>query len=507
MPIHESGVNYENLIRDLAEMYPFEVAEVVFTELIANSLDAKPTIISIDFNGTERILVVSDNGCGMSAEDFDQYHDFAAGLKTRGKGIGFAGVGAKVSFNIATRVITETRSASYSGGSNWYLQSKKKLVWEDIQPQYLKGTGTRVEVVFSPNVVLPYSSRNAIVKLLQRHYLPLLDKEFLDLYERLGYYSSNIRFIVNGNVVQPMDFASYYAMEQVEKFIPKKASSGIGYGVFGLAQSEYPVEQDLCGVLLCTHGKVIKADLFNQFPGVLGPRILGLVEIPEFIGFLTTAKTDFIRRKRLRDFESLYNPVRQQFKQWLSDVGIESTATVETDEAIRLERELKKILDDIPELSEFFGFRTRKTVLKQCEKGEIDASVHDGMESTFPIGEGIAGEEPGPVDIGDEPGQAFMKNGESGTQKSRPISRVARRGPKITFSNMPECDDLAWIDGNNVVINSGHPSYTKISHSPTASRLHSLFALGNAIQRFIKAEGISDDITFVDRMMTAWGKK
>ena len=137
MSIHESSVNFQNLIKDLAEIYPFDVDEVVLVELIANSLDAKPTRISIDFDQNKRSLVVTDNGKGMTGEDFEQYHDFAAGLKTRGSGIGFAGVGAKISFNIATRVVTETHSKSFWGSSNWYLQSKKKLIWENVQPDHL----------------------------------------------------------------------------------------------------------------------------------------------------------------------------------------------------------------------------------------------------------------------------------------------------------------------------------------------------------------------------------
>ena len=133
MSVHESSVNFRNLIRDLADMYPQDVAEVVLIELIANSLDAGATRIEIRFEPNRRTLVVKDNGRGMTASDFDQYHDFAAGLKTRGTGIGFAGVGAKISFNIADRVVTETRGKEFSGGSDWYFRSKKKLVWEDTQ--------------------------------------------------------------------------------------------------------------------------------------------------------------------------------------------------------------------------------------------------------------------------------------------------------------------------------------------------------------------------------------
>ena len=125
MSIHESSVNFQNLIKDLAEIYPYDVDEVVLVELIANALDAKARKISIEFDREKKTLVVADDGKGMNADDFEEYHDFAAGLKTRGTGIGFAGVGAKISFNIANKVVTETYSQLFRGGSNWYLQSKR----------------------------------------------------------------------------------------------------------------------------------------------------------------------------------------------------------------------------------------------------------------------------------------------------------------------------------------------------------------------------------------------
>src|SRR5271157_1443593 len=149
MTTHESNVNFRNLIRDLTEMYTYDVAEVVITELLANALDAQATSISVDFDPKTKILVVSDNGAGMTAEQFKKYHDLAAGLKSRGTGIGFAGVGAKISFNIADQVITETRSASFEGGSRWHLVRQndgiEQLIWEDFPPKHLEGHGTRIE--------------------------------------------------------------------------------------------------------------------------------------------------------------------------------------------------------------------------------------------------------------------------------------------------------------------------------------------------------------------------
>ncbi len=507
MVMHESGVNYQNLIRDLAEIYPFDVDEVVLVELIANALDAKPTRISIDFDPHKRILVVTDNGKGMTVSDFEQYHDFAAGLKTRGTGIGFAGVGAKISFNIATRVITETYSESFIGGSNWYLQSKKKLVWEDIQPKHLHKHGTRVEVMFSQNAILTYSSTEDLIKLIKRHYLPLLDMKYLELYERLGYYCSDLKFIVNGQVITPGKLIEDFNLEKVREFFPQKAGKRIGYGILGLASAEYPLGVNICGVLLCTLGKVIKADLFNQFPGSVGSHILGVVEIPGFAEFLTTAKTDFIRRSRHRKFESLYNPVRQEFRSWLEKLGIQSSEISGTNEAIKLERELKKLLDDIPELSEFFGFRTRKTILQPDNSGLIKAKEQEGTEVTFPDGEGEKGKGSGPFDEGEQPGQVLTEDKKNGAKPAKPISRVSRRGPKITFVEVLDRNDLAWVDGNNVVINSGHPSYVKVRSDATARRLHNLFSIASAVQRFMATESEIKELMFIDKMMAAWGKK
>ena len=303
MGTHESSVNFENLIKDLADMYPLDVGTVVLVELVANSLDSKATRIAIDFNPQTHVLTVSDNGSGMTASDFDQYHDFAAGLKTRGMGIGFAGVGAKISFNIASRVVTETCSDSFAGGSNWYLESKKKLIWEDIRLTRLKGKGTRVEVMFRPEVILPFSGTTNIGVILWRHYLPLFDNKFLSLYKDLNFYSADLQFIVNGQTLSAGKVAEDLKLTKFKEFYPTVKGKRIGYGFFGIAEKEYPMGDNLCGVLLCTHGKVIKADFFNQFPSEVGPRIIGVVEIPDFIHFLTSPKIDFIRRLNYKEFE------------------------------------------------------------------------------------------------------------------------------------------------------------------------------------------------------------
>ena len=503
---HESTVNFENLIRDLADMYPQEVDEVIIVELVANALDAKATRIAIDFDAGRNVLTVTDNGEGMDADQFTQYHDFAAGLKTRGSGIGFAGVGAKISFNVANRVVTETKSQGFAGGSNWQLEANGRLYWDEMMVTSLEETGTRVAVHFRPNARPSYKTTDDLIRLLHRNYLPLLDSKFLDLYRRMNLYSADLRFQVNGQECQPLDIAGHFIQEAAKELFPQNASGMFGFGVLGLASADYPLGEDIGGVLLCTHGKVVKADLFNQFPGSYGPRVFGVIEVPGFIDYITTSKTDFSRGKgRNRPFERLYGPLRESFREWLASLGVQPEEPEDPREAQRLERELRQIADSIPELSEFFGFRNRTRVMQPSDDGSTSADEHEGIEPTFPVGEGKQGDEAGPPAPGDEPGTAFVENTESGQQRVDPITRRARSGPRIAFESRTDRVDLAWVDGNTVYINSGHPAYNKADVNATSRRVHCIFAIAGAVQRFLANPETSEDLMFVDRMMSAWG--
>lgn len=507
MGIHECGFNHKNLIRDLAEMYPQDVPDVVVIENIANSLDAGATRIEVTYNPRERVLVVKDNGNGMDEKNFEQYHDFAAGLKTRGDGIGFAGVGAKISFNIAEKVVTYTRGKGFSGGSDWHFAERGKLVWEDVKPKNLSSHGTCVEVRFRTDAKIPYSSGEDLERLIKRWYLPLLEPTFLKLYEELHYYSRKIRFVVNGRVLDPCEAGTAFELEKTKDFVPQSRNKRIGYGILGIARKEYPISTDVSGILLCSRGKVVKSELFSQFPGECGPRIFGLVEVPDFVKYLTTSKTDFIRRGRNKELEGLLDPIRQEFKSWLAQIGIQQVGENGSDEAVKLERELKKIVGDVPELEEFFGFRMRKQVLVKSLSGSVTAIKQVGSQITFPTGREGKGNGEGLVDVGDSDGTSLIEDKKTGQTKAEPISRSAKRGPKITFTDVPKRMELGWVEGNTVIINTGHPSYVKIKSNSTSRRIHSLYAIATVVQRFLAGDDENTKLMFVDRMMGAWGKK
>lgn len=503
MAVHESSINYRNLIRDLAEMYPLDVAEVIVLELVANSLDAKARRIAITLDASNRRLVVQDDGDGMDEEQFRKYHDFAVGLKTRGEGIGFAGVGAKISFNIAERVVTETRGKTFRGASDWHFASRRKLVWEDATPTHLSKHGTRVEIHFRADASLPYSSPADVIALLRSYYLPLFDTTFLDLYHHLKIYDKRLRFVVNGQSIQPVNLQAELRLQNLREFYPRRAGRRIGYGVLGIASDEYPAGAHLSGVVICTRGKVIKSEFFNQFPGELGTHVFGLVEVPALVKFLTTAKNDFMRGRHYRAFERLYDPIREEFRDWLQSVGLRGADEQDSSETVRLERELRKIVEDIPELGEFLGFRVRRNVLS--EGGDISASEIEGTQATLPTEDGEKQGGCAPVDRGEDEGTSLVEQ-DDGDRKAQSISRRAKRGPRIRFAEAPDRSDLAWAEGNTIVINTGHSCYAKVRSHARARRLHCLFAVACAVQRILASAGEHADLAFIDRMMKAWGE-
>ena len=489
-------------------MYPdSQPEEVVLVELIANSLDAHASRIDVRYTPETRTLVVEDNGSGMTKSQFREYHNLAAETKTRGSTIGFAGVGAKISFNRADRVTTETRSARFSGASDWYFAAENQLVWEDKPLEHLQGQGTYVAVCFRADAEVPYATTKGLIQMLRRHYLPLLEHSFLSLYATRKLYAKELRFFTNGEEVPPFEATAEFELDKVKKSIPRQRNKPLGYSVFGVSEREYPIDPSLAGILLCTHGKVIKADNFGQFPsGDLGTRIFGLAELPGLINFVTTSKTDFRPRPgKNREFQRLYETVRNEYKEWLTSIGVETVEEKNITEAKQLERELRKLARDIPELGEFFGFRVPKSVLSAKTDGTIEADVHEGQETTFPEGEGTRGEGLGVVDVGDQPGEALLPAEQVGSQRADPISRSSRGGPKISFKSVQERQELGWVEGNTVVINTGHPAYKRVEKNQAARLLHSLLAIGTAIQRHSSNQSTPPDLMFVDRLLASWG--
>ena len=193
----ETRVDLKHLLEDIRDSYPCPVEEAILTELIANSLDSDCSRIEIRIEPNQRRLTFVDNGEGMNRKGFEQYHDIASTTKVRGKGIGFAGVGAKLALLVSQEVLTETRRGPSRLCSRWWLESNFKAPWDEMSSLGIVGseTGTGVRLNLRRGEATALLSPEAVRTIITDHFYPLLDGKFAEILRIL--YPSGVEVVVN----------------------------------------------------------------------------------------------------------------------------------------------------------------------------------------------------------------------------------------------------------------------------------------------------------------------
>ena len=506
MQERHSKVNFKKLVHDLADMYQDDTFDVVLTELVANALDALASEISVSWDKQNSTLVVLDDGSGMDAEAFEQYHDFAAELKTRGQGIGFAGVGAKISFNIAHRVVTETRRGGTSLASDWRWHHDGTLRWNSINPNRLNSSGTRVEVHFNPGDIPPGVDDAYLENVLKRHYLPLFIGEFVSAYDAMNLYPSRPSFSVNGVPISTSDLSGIGALAQEPVKFPVGSANGAngGWGAIGVSERDCPLGNGAYGVLLCTHGKVIKTELFGLSTGMLGAKLFGVVEMPGLINYLTTNKSDLKGGPgRGKGLNQMLAPIAEELKKFLAQQGVATAEPQRNRLSERLERELTKMVRQMPELQDFDGLLRKSRALRKDDDGEVLTSETRSRDDNQNHRD-IAGDETG--GSGSSSGGSSRAEDKGGkTRANRQRSR-RNQGPRIAFEEHPGRGETAWLGSDIIIINSGHAAYRKQANHTQASLTYCMFAIGVALD---KAELVAPDdgVSYVDKFITIWGEQ
>jgi hypothetical protein len=468
MPIYKgkSGVNVKRLVRNIADQYPFEAQEAALIELIANSLDAKATVIDINLNKNKGTLVVTDDGLGMDKEQFLEYHDFAASTKERGKGIGFAGQGAKLALNFCSKITTETQSTSYKGYSEWQLQGNDApYKIHEGKTLTLNNPGSKV-TLYLDDKSKTYYSKGLIEQILVEHYYPLLDEELLKVYTGrvpilidenralITYrpiYEKGLEFIVNRKQIirKPLE----RVLQKQKEFSVTVATRAKAKGFFGLAKNG--IEEDLQGIAICTFGKVIERTWFRKEPREK-QRIIGWIEAPYLIEAVTTDKCRFQRGNKT--WEGFFRKTQAEFNDWLEEIGFMERPVEKKANFSNLEKEINSILRNIPELT-FFGTRAQRDVAIPDKDGEM-RSLGEGTQTGKATKGGNNEGEGFPIFPGEEPGEApTLELGLEAPAKLKP--RIIRGGIRIMLDERQDKEEEAWFDGETVTLNTSHPAYKR----------------------------------------------
>lgn len=171
--MYETRVNLKHLLEDIRDAYSVPIEEVIVVELVANALDSKAKNISFFIDVLEKSLTVIDDGKGMRRDTVKDYHNIAATTKQKGEGIGFAGVGVKLSLLLAKQVLTETKGGHGSRAATlWRLTSNIRAPWKftPFSGKVKTARGTAVSV-FLEKENSSLLSCDFVVSVLQKHFL------------------------------------------------------------------------------------------------------------------------------------------------------------------------------------------------------------------------------------------------------------------------------------------------------------------------------------------------
>jgi hypothetical protein len=535
----QTRVDLRHLLEDLRDAYPGEIEETILSEVVANALDSGASSIRVLADAGERTVVVVDDGSGMGRRQLARYHDLATSAKTRGEGIGFAGVGIKLGLLVAEAVLTETRRGSTHVATRWNLASRYKAPWQWVPPPGWVGERGTAVGLHLRNPLSPLLDPGYVETMLRLHYEPLFDASFDEMLT--PHYPDGVDFAVNGRALErshPTDSAQRAGL--AVKLPRKRKAAASGF----LARSSSPLPEDRRGIAVSTLGKVIRrgwdwVGLSPTTPEVVG----GLIEAPALASALTLNKGDFIRAGRRGITYLAYRKAIQEAVQ--AQLGVWGEARDREDKARRraarpVERDLETVLLDLaeefPALSALVerrpgGQRRLPTGTHEAEAGSLGGSAartaqEAAREAEGPVGEGVAGgsgaggtaESPEPLEAGAAATPPTQETGASGREAEAaaatgtlpPVGRASvgmrrpgRYGLAIDFEERAESAELGRLVESTVIVNTAHPAYRRAVASRSEG-YHTALSVGLALAAVaVEPSGAQ---AFLTAFLARWGE-
>ena len=535
----ETRVDLQHLLEDLRDAYSGTLEETILTEVVANALDSGATCIRLVTNSAEATLTVADDGRGMQRRELARYHDVAATTKSRGDGIGFAGVGIKLGLLVSREVVTETRRGATHIATRWHLASKHRAPWKWIPPPGSTGTrGTAVQLTLE-NQLSPLLDAGYLEEAIRHHFEPLLDPAFDEVLRR--HYPHGTVLEVDG---RPLARTAAPQADRVPIAIRlgrHRTPSALGF----LERHDAPLPEDRQGIAISTFGKVIKRgwDWVGLTPAT-PTRISGLIEAPDLAACLTLSKNDFIRTgtrgaSYLAYRKAIQEVISRQLAAWGDARDADARPRTE-----RLERDLVRVLEDLSD-----DFPLLRSLVDRRAGGQKrlplpgrgDERVPGPLFANLPTGQDVVASGPGtagrhadtatptqsaeppappappevspPSEIlpprkdqnSDEAGggpttEAPTTAGTLATVAGR--RRPARYGLLMQFESRPDDSELGRLVDSTIWINDAHPAYMRA----TASRAVGYHvALSVALALAPLASDATNEHAFITQFLSHWG--
>lgn len=514
----ETRVDLQHLLEDIRDAYPGSLDETIVTEIVANSLDSGARLVRFELDAAQATLTAIDDGSGMVRRELARYHDIAASGKSRGEGIGFAGVGIKLGILASEEVLTETRRGQSHVATSWHLASRHRAPWHWVPaPGLVAGHGTAVRLKLH-NPLAPLLEPGFLEATLLRHFQPLFDPSFDELLE--GHYPAGVRFAVNGRRLERSSGPEERAPLAI-RIGRKRKPGAVGY----LVRHESPPPEELQGLAVSTLGKVIKRGWdWLGFAPAEPQRIGGLIDVPALAECLTLNKADFIRSGPRGALYLAYRKAVQEA------VAAQLAAWGDTPDALEehsrrrktrpVERDLAGVLlelaDDFPLLASLVerraGGQKRLPMGGAVGPGDVSgagpragssASEREEAPPSTPPDEGEGQTAAAPPAEHEPPRAEPSVPGDVSWPGARARKRPARLGLTIQFENRPDDPGLGRLLESTVWVNEAHPAWQRAA-ATRAEGYHLALTVAMALAPLAVDAG--DAHAFVTAFLARWGE-
>jgi len=462
----------------MLKTYSYPAEEVLVLEAIANSMDAKAKEIRISFQKSagKRYVTFRDDGKGMNAKDFLNYHMVSGSQKSKGEGIGFAGVGAKI--YLASYDGCEITTISCTGKNivaSKMFSRNKKVFYKTSMKEGLKNiVGSKKVRRFKGTeyqVMVTNSAFDNIRKDVTRN---------LQFWFNYALISGSLVVYVDGKKVKP--------------WIPKGKDKKItlyhkGEKIscrFWISEEEIPEERR--HIVYSVHGKRIKNETGDFIIGISpdkANKVFGIVDVTLLTKDLTTSKEDFYKNKRTF---TVRTKIKEAFKNFLIDEGLLSNEIPKDISAIATSNELTRRLDKVLSSKEYrflnpwISPRTRFVAVPNLDGTITISEVEGSQRVTGTTGGGGQGD--GISVGGDDDSKGYVEDSE-GTEKGELVKRRSR-GLEIVNLNFPKDPREGWVsdEAKAIIYNTGHSFAKNFENSPGLFAYNQIrVAIGALVER------------------------
>jgi histidine kinase/DNA gyrase B/HSP90-like ATPase len=434
--------------------YTEKPEDVLVIEALSNAIDAKAKNVFIKLkkmNGNF-YMTVTDDGAGMTMEQFKNYHTVSLSSKQKGEGIGFAGVGAKIylAAENGSEILTITNSnlnkiftsRMYRIGKRIQYDSSLKLpvkefIDEKEKREALKRSGTSYRVKLNEDGY--YYLKNHLAEILQRWFSYAMIRKSPNIYvgdERIKPFTpgSSEKLLIKYKQ-ETIACYFYYDCEA----IPEEYKH-IVYTVYGKKINNEPI------------------DFEYQIVDSQRKKVCAIVDVSILAKNLITNKEGFEKNTEVNQIKT---QIRKAFYDFLKKKGfIRDLEQQDNRESLfinALVRKLDILLQqkEFKILNPFLNEQTRPVILKQND-GDITISRTDtgqdilrGNNPVHPIGPTIT--------IGPDPSSGFVRD-YAGDHLGKEVE-VKAKGLSVIQLPYPNDNREGWIDlGRGALIyNTAHP--------------------------------------------------